>query len=105
MPVVDPYSELLARNEIEQQLAQRRPGDRSSFNGGAMNGVNGSSGYGNGTPKQRKSYYDEQFGSRDAASGSAREKVQRESPIIAELRTNVIVGGFDFTCGRRAIAG
>lgn len=36
-------------------------------------------------------YYDEQLGYKDHPS-SAREKVTRDAPVIAELRTNVIVG-------------
>ncbi|PIA99377.1 hypothetical protein CB0940_02279 [Cercospora beticola] len=41
--------------------------------------------------RQRTQYYDEQFHHKDNANGSVRERVQRDSPVIAELRTNVIV--------------
>ena len=42
--------------------------------------------------RQRTQYSDEQFHHRDNSDGSVRERVQRDSPVIAELRTNVIVG-------------
>lgn len=41
--------------------------------------------------KRRKQYYDEQFRPKDSISGTVRERVQRDSPVVAELRTNVIV--------------
>lgn len=40
--------------------------------------------------RRRTQYYEEQFAYRDA-TGSARERITKDSPIIAELRTNVIV--------------
>lgn len=40
---------------------------------------------------RRLSSYDEQYRYKDNMYGSARERVHRESPVIAELRTNVIV--------------
>ncbi|OCL06041.1 hypothetical protein AOQ84DRAFT_355678 [Glonium stellatum] len=40
--------------------------------------------------RRRTQYYEEQFAYKDA-TGSARERVTKDSPIIAELRTNVIV--------------
>ncbi|KAF1986369.1 Tautomerase/MIF [Aulographum hederae CBS 113979] len=40
--------------------------------------------------RQRKEYYDEMHGFKDL-SGTAREKVIRASPVVAELRTNVII--------------
>lgn len=47
----------------------------------------------NGGPEahRRMSSYDEQYRYKDNVYGSARERVHRESPVIAELRTNVIV--------------
>jgi len=42
-------------------------------------------------PKRRTTSYDEQYQYKDNAYNAARERVHRESPIIAELRTNVIV--------------
>jgi len=42
-------------------------------------------------PKRRTTSYDEQYQYKDNAYNTARERVHRESPIIAELRTNVIV--------------
>jgi hypothetical protein len=41
-------------------------------------------------PRKRAQYYEEQFAYKDDTS-SARERVSKDSPIVAELRTNVIV--------------
>ncbi|KAM3422587.1 hypothetical protein BST61_g78 [Cercospora zeina] len=41
--------------------------------------------------RQRTQYYDDQFHHKDNPNASVRERVQRDSPVIAELRTNVIV--------------
>lgn len=41
--------------------------------------------------KHRSQHYEEQLQHRDNAFGNVRERVVRESPIIAELRTNVII--------------
>ena len=40
--------------------------------------------------RRRTQYYEEQFAYRDV-TGSARERITKDSPVIAELRTNVIV--------------
>lgn len=45
----------------------------------------------NNSPKHRTQHYEEQPQLRGNATGSVREQVQRDSPIIAELRTNVII--------------
>ncbi|EMC92049.1 hypothetical protein BAUCODRAFT_44465, partial [Baudoinia panamericana UAMH 10762] len=41
--------------------------------------------------KHRTQYYEDQFRYKDGEVGSIRERVQRDSPVIAELRTNVII--------------
>ena len=41
--------------------------------------------------RRRAQYYEEQFAYKDDAVSSARDRVTRDSPVIAELRTNVIV--------------
>ncbi|KAI7507964.1 hypothetical protein KC347_g6540 [Hortaea werneckii] len=41
--------------------------------------------------KHRSQYYEDQFRYKDSEAGSVREKVQRESPVVAELKTNVII--------------
>ena len=41
--------------------------------------------------KRRSQYYEEQFQYKDGVVGLSREKVQKQSPVIAELKTNVIV--------------
>ncbi|KAI7551186.1 hypothetical protein KC331_g2704 [Hortaea werneckii] len=48
--------------------------------------------------KHRSQYYEDQFRYKDSEAGSVREKVQRESPVVAELKTNVIVGCEDEKC-------
>ena len=45
----------------------------------------------NNASKHRTQYYEDQFRYKDNEIGTARERVQRESPVIAELKTNVIV--------------
>lgn len=41
--------------------------------------------------KRRTQYFEDHFSYRDSHVESARERIQKDSPIIAELRTNVIV--------------
>ncbi|KAI7041285.1 hypothetical protein KC362_g4888 [Hortaea werneckii] len=41
--------------------------------------------------KHRSQYHEDQFRYKDSEAGSVREKVQRESPVLAELKTNVII--------------
>jgi hypothetical protein len=41
--------------------------------------------------KRRTTSYDEQYQYKDNIYSTARERIHRESPVIAELRTNVIV--------------
>ncbi|KAF2194523.1 Tautomerase/MIF [Zopfia rhizophila CBS 207.26] len=41
--------------------------------------------------RRRQQYYEEQFAYKDDSTSSARERVTKDAPIIAELRTNVIV--------------
>ena len=55
--------------------------------------------------KHRSQYYEDQFRYKDSEAGSVREKVQRESPVVAELKTNVIVGREDETCCARGNCG
>lgn len=44
--------------------------------------------------QRRTTSYEEQYQYKDNAHGTARERVHKESPVIAELRTNVIVSVF-----------
>jgi hypothetical protein len=73
--------ETMAINEYDN-LAQRRPGDRSSLLVG--NGSLAQDQYNGGG--SRGQYQDE-----TSAMSLARERAARDSPVIAELRTNVIV--------------
>ncbi|KAJ4362656.1 hypothetical protein N0V95_001364 [Ascochyta clinopodiicola] len=41
--------------------------------------------------RQRAQYYEEQFSYKDSTSSSARDRVTKDAPIVAELRTNVII--------------
>lgn len=80
------------RNSVgaEDYLASRRGGDRSS-----MRSANGNPNGGGGTPvyddagRRRTQYFDDQF--KNGGNNAGREKVQRGSPVVAELKTNVIV--------------
>ena len=42
-------------------------------------------------PRQRMQYYEDKFAYKDDAASSARDRVTKDAPIVAELRTNVIV--------------
>lgn len=101
-PVADAYADLVgserSSSNIDEMLASRQPGDRSSVresaiaagvggaptNGSAANGASS-------IDRRRTQYYEDQFQYKDNATSSIKDRVQRESPIIAELRTNVIV--------------
>lgn len=61
------------------------PGDRKSMNGLKMNGVSPEE------TKRRTQYFEDQFKFKDNSFGTARERIEKDSPVIAELRTNVIV--------------
>jgi len=62
---------------------------------GATGGKKGSDAVGqrqhNYGARQRTQYYEDQFAYKDDSTSSARERVTKDAPIIAELRTNVIV--------------
>jgi len=45
----------------------------------------------NGSSRRRAQYYEEQFAYKDDTTSSARERVIKDAPIVADLRTNVIV--------------
>jgi hypothetical protein len=44
-----------------------------------------------GGSRRRAQYYEEQFAYKDDTTSSARERVIKDAPIVAELKTNVIV--------------
>lgn len=79
LPGVDAYADLIGKSEIDE-LMQKHLGNRTSM----VASYNNSS-------KHRTQFYEEHFQYKDNVNGSVRERVQRESPVIAELRTNVIV--------------
>ncbi|KAH6644734.1 Tautomerase/MIF superfamily [Boeremia exigua] len=41
--------------------------------------------------RQRAQYYEEQFSYKEGTSSNARDRVTKDAPIVAELRTNVII--------------
>ncbi|KAF1927240.1 Tautomerase/MIF [Didymella exigua CBS 183.55] len=41
--------------------------------------------------RQRAQYYEEQFSYKDGTTSNARDRVTKDAPIVAELRTNVII--------------
>ena len=43
------------------------------------------------TSRSRAQYYEDTFSYKDSIASSARERVTKDAPIVAELRTNVIV--------------
>lgn len=54
--------------------------------------------------KRRSQYYEDQLSYKDGAVTSTRENVQKSSPVIAELKTNVIVSEVsESTSNRRLI--
>jgi hypothetical protein len=80
--------ETMAITEYDN-LAQRRPGDRSSLLVG--NGLNAQDQYIGGISSQRGQYQEETNQYKDSTASLARDRAARDSPVIAELRTNVIV--------------
>jgi hypothetical protein len=44
--------------------------------------------------KRRTQYYEDSFAYKDGHGQSAKERIQKDSPVVAELKTNVIVGCF-----------
>lgn len=48
--------------------------------------------HGNAGSRRRTQYFEESFAYKDNTEGTARERVSKDSPVVAELRTNVIVG-------------
>jgi hypothetical protein len=45
------------------------------------------------TSRSRAQYYEDSFAYKEGHGQSARERVTKDAPIVAELRTNVIVSG------------
>lgn len=73
------YASLIGKNDVDEFL-QKHLGDRNTMIANYNNSA-----------KQRTQYYEEQFQYKENVNSNVRERVQRESPVIAELRTNVIV--------------
>lgn len=98
-PVVpDGFAELLrSGGNIDELLASRKAGDRGSLASrqpGDRSSVLSSNTV---VDRRRTQYYEEQFQYKDNVMKQTQDRVQRESPVIAELRTNVIVGAIGHT--------
>lgn len=85
------YASLIGKNDIDEFL-QKHLGDRNTMIANY-----------NDSAKQRTQYYEEQLQYKENVNSNVRERVQRESPVIAELRTNVIVrcGKYGRKCSKR----
>ncbi|KAK5685096.1 hypothetical protein LTS10_003171 [Elasticomyces elasticus] len=81
-PIADAYADLVGAGKggnIDEVMESRPARDRTSL--GQYNDLS----------KHRTQYYEDQFRYKDGEVGSNRDRVQRESPVIAELKTNVII--------------
>jgi len=79
-PIAEAYADLVGKGaNIAEVMEGRQARDRTSL------------GQYNDASKHRTQYYEDQFRYKDGEVGTIRERVQRESPVIAELKTNVIV--------------
>lgn len=65
-------------SDLVEPFQQHRPGDRRSYS------------Y-NDASKRRVEFYQDLYRYKDHDMSSARDKAQKHSPVIAELKTNVIV--------------
>ena len=75
-----PTADLIGkRGSIVEIMEGRQARDRTSV--GTYNDAS----------KHRMAYYEDQFRYKDGEVGTSRERVYRQSPVIAELKTNVIV--------------
>ena len=68
-------------NNANAALIYRKAGDRSSMRSYSSNDVS----------RRGIAYHEEQVQNRDSGASSTKAKVPRQSPVIAELKTNVIV--------------
>lgn len=87
---IDANGKVVDNIEAAVMLQQRKPGDRTSARSYSYNDA----------AKRRTQYYEEQFQYKDNAVLQSREKVVRHSPVIAELKTNVIVSTIRLVFGR-----
>jgi hypothetical protein len=83
-PLNDSGSEgVFDHSKITRPINRGAPGEKKDSDAVGQRAQN----YGS---RRRTQYYEEQFAYKDA-TGSARERITKDSPVIAELRTNVIV--------------
>ena len=84
------YAELIASSSFNfDDLSRRGPGDRNSVHSTSYND----------SSKRKSQYYEEQFQYKDNAMTQSALRVNGRSPVIAELKTNVIVSCSDKHCG------
>lgn len=70
-----------SQTDLDELLRLRGPGDRTSVHSHSYDE----------SSKRRSHYFEDKVRYRDGVTDMAREKVVRQSPVIAELKTNVIV--------------
>jgi hypothetical protein len=75
----------MGQRHITRDIARGSPGDQAIFS-------DAKSPEQRQLARQRSQYYDDRFAFRESIS-SARERVCRESMVMADIRTNVIAGG------------
>jgi hypothetical protein len=76
------YAELIASQNFNfDDLKQRGPGDRNSFHSTSFNDVT----------KRRSQVIEDHNMYKDSVMSQSRERISRQSPVVAELKTNVIV--------------
>ncbi|KAK1809403.1 hypothetical protein LTR12_016233 [Friedmanniomyces endolithicus] len=79
-PIAEAYADQVGKGaNIDKVMEGRQPRDRTSL--GQCNDVS----------KHRTQYYEDQFRYKGGEVGTTRERVQREGPVIAALKTNVII--------------
>lgn len=76
------YADLITSQSFNfDDLKQRGAGERNSVHSTLYNDA----------AKRRSQIFDEQVSYKDSVMSQSREKIVRQSPVIAELKTNVIV--------------
>ena len=81
-PTEEAYNEPIGRRETISKSTHDKPDEKRELYGQAISPEES---------KRRTQYFEEKFQYKDTQTGSVRERIHRDAPIIAELRTNVIV--------------
>jgi hypothetical protein len=87
----DSYADLLSQGSFQTEASTPTGAPTpTGAMGGSRTSVNMSAPL-DAQAQRRQTSYEEQYQYKDNAHGTVRERVHKESPVIAELRTNVIV--------------